>query len=124
MAEEAAVAGVVAEEVAVLLVLAEVMVVAGIVMLRVVEEVLFLLVVVVLLVLVEVMVGVVLAVIFFTRLILCSRHRGKHFSYLIYSPMTQRDMHYYPYFIDVGPKLPPVHSSKLNSKAKFTPRSV
>lgn len=40
------------------------------------------------LVLVEVMVEVMVA--FFPRLILCSRHRSRHFSYFVYSSVTLR----------------------------------
>lgn len=118
MAEEAAVAAVATAAVMVAMV-----VVLVIVMLQVVEVALFLLLLVVV-VWVEVMVVVALVITLFTRLILCSRHRGKHFSCLIYSPRTLRDGHYYPYFIDAGPNLYRVHSPKLNGKAKFTPSSV
>ena len=96
-------------------VLVEAVAVLVAVTLQVLEVVLFLLLllqVVVVLVLVEVMVVVGLVITFSTRLYLCFRHRGKYSSYLIYSPATLRDRHYYPYFIDVGAYLSTVHSSK------------
>lgn len=47
-------------------------------------------VVVFLLVMALVLVEVMVVVVVITRLILCSRHRGKHFSYFVYSSTTLR----------------------------------